>query len=228
MAHECRQALEIVRDLMTSYNAMPTRLWTPHLSRGWLGVSPHQVVPEELPDIPDDPIPLAPVRRLSVTEAQAGILEHRASSTSAGDGLFDPRATFRARYAHRLRSGYRSWWPPHKLWRSDLMLNLRLRLAPLIRSVLHSKHLQHAFKNALGVGLLSIPAFFPVGSPARMAWEEIRGQWMVITYVWVLETNTGATWRVGYLRLSGTIIGATYAFIVRVFHFGGRIVLTLL
>ncbi|VDC05323.1 unnamed protein product [Peniophora sp. CBMAI 1063] len=213
MAHECRQALEIVRDLLTTYNKTPTRLWTPHLSRGWLGVSPHQVVPEERPDIPDDPIPLAPVRRLSVTEAQAGILEHRASSASTADGLFDPRATFRARYAHRLRSGYRSWWPPHKLWQSDLVLNLRLRIAPFIRSVLHSKHLQHAFKNALGVGLLSIPAFYPISSPARMAWEEIRGQWMVITYVWVLETNTGATWRVGYLRLSGTIIGATYAFI---------------
>jgi len=29
-----------------------------------------------------------------------------------------------------------------------------------------------------------------------------RGQWMIISYVWVLETNTGATWRVGYLRLA--------------------------
>lgn len=29
----------------------------------------------------------------------------------------------------------------------------------------------------------------------------IHGQWMIISYVWVLETNTGATWRVGYLRL---------------------------
>jgi len=24
---------------------------------------------------------------------------------------------------------------------------------------------------------------------------------MIISYVWVLETNTGATWRLGYLRL---------------------------
>jgi len=36
---------------------------------------------------------------------------------------------------------------------------------------------------------------------------------MVISYVWVLETNTGATWRTGYLRLAGTIIGAIYAYL---------------
>lgn len=36
---------------------------------------------------------------------------------------------------------------------------------------------------------------------------------MVISYVWVLETSTGATWRTGYLRLSGTIIGAIYAYL---------------
>jgi len=35
---------------------------------------------------------------------------------------------------------------------------------------------------------------------------------MVVSYVWVLETNTGATWRTGYLRLAGTIIGAIYAY----------------
>jgi len=36
---------------------------------------------------------------------------------------------------------------------------------------------------------------------------------MVVSYVWVLETNTGATWRTGYLRLVGTIIGAIYAYL---------------
>ncbi|KAG2146972.1 uncharacterized protein EDB93DRAFT_1104264 [Suillus bovinus] len=35
----------------------------------------------------------------------------------------------------------------------------------------------------------------------------IHGQWMIINYVWVLETNTGATWRVGYLRLTWVICG---------------------
>ena len=53
---------------------------------------------------------------------------------------------------------------------------------------------------------------------------------MIVSYVWVLETNTGATWRVSYLRIVrpcslgksslllfsqiGTILGAIYAYIV--------------
>jgi hypothetical protein len=36
------------------------------------------------------------------------------------------------------------------------------------------------------------------------AW--IHGQWMIISYVWVLETSTGATWRVGYLRLVSPVL----------------------
>jgi hypothetical protein len=29
---------------------------------------------------------------------------------------------------------------------------------------------------------------------------------MIISYVWVLETSTGATWRVGYLRLVSLVL----------------------
>ncbi|XP_006458411.1 hypothetical protein AGABI2DRAFT_199986 [Agaricus bisporus var. bisporus H97] len=43
------------------------------------------------------------------------------------------------------------------------------------------------------------------------------GPWMIISYVWVLETNTGATIRVGYLRLTGTILGAIYAYVASLF-----------
>ena len=67
---------------------------------------------------------------------------------------------------------------------------------------------------------------------------QAHGQWMIISYVWVLETNTGATWRVASLRIVrlgvaaelfthilcqiGTILGALYAYIVSdARHFGG-------
>jgi hypothetical protein len=70
---------------------------------------------------------------------------------------------------------------------------------------------------------------------------QAHGQWMIISYVWVLETNTGATWRVASLRIVrlggrhsrtfypphilcqiGTILGAVYAYIVSdARHFGG-------
>ena len=38
----------------------------------------------------------------------------------------------------------------------------------------------------------------------------------MITYIFVLETNTGATMRIGGLRLLGTLLGAAMACLVRV------------
>ncbi|EGO29517.1 hypothetical protein SERLADRAFT_359518 [Serpula lacrymans var. lacrymans S7.9] len=87
-------------------------------------------------------------------------------------------------------------------------------MSKLARDAKHSSHLRHALKNAAGVALLSTPAFFPQGSAGLRWFTLVHGQWMIISYVWVLETNTGATWRVGYLRLLGTIIGAVYAYIM--------------
>ena len=34
-----------------------------------------------------------------------------------------------------------------------------------------------------------------------MWYEYMHGQWMTISYVWVMEVNTGATLRTAYLRL---------------------------
>ncbi|KAG1800779.1 uncharacterized protein HD556DRAFT_1430168 [Suillus plorans] len=68
-------------------------------------------------------------------------------------------------------------------------------------------HLQHATKNAIGVAMLSFLAFLPSHSAGFQWFRWIHSQWMIISYVWVLETNTGVTWR------SGTILGATYAYI---------------
>jgi hypothetical protein len=44
--------------------------------------------------------------------------------------------------------------------------------------------------------------------------QHVHGQWAVITYIYVLETNTGATIRTGGLRFVGTVCGALYAFMV--------------
>lgn len=44
--------------------------------------------------------------------------------------------------------------------------------------------------------------------------QDMHGQWAVVTYIFVLETNTGATIRTGALRFIGTIVGALYAYIV--------------
>ena len=108
-----------------------------------------------------------------------------------------------------------------RLWNHPVMLRLRLGASKIIRNTQHSSHLRHAMKNAIG-SHAKFPSFssfyfsrFIYSRPQsngqmRMVTRSmlgfrwftwIHGQWMVIHYVWVLETNTGATWRVGYLRL---------------------------
>ncbi|TCD67659.1 hypothetical protein EIP91_012169 [Steccherinum ochraceum] len=102
----------------------------------------------------------------------------------------------------------------HWLWMNSGMLDLRIRLWMLHRSLKNSHHLQHALKNAVGVTILSFPAFLPSTSAGFRWYQAWHGQWMTISYLWVLETNTGATWRTGYLRILGTVIGAIYAYVV--------------
>lgn len=49
---------------------------------------------------------------------------------------------------------------------------------------------------------------------------------MVISYFYVLEPSTGATYRVGLWRLTGTILGAVYGFIVNMITRGSPIGIT--
>jgi len=139
---------------------------TPRFSQHWLGIAAHQIV-EETAEIPDDPIPQAPIRRLSVSEAQQGIREQREHRYDVVD-CEDGRQLFRSRYVQKRPPGYGPWsFSVYRVWNSQSVLSARLSLAPVVHSVMHSKHLQHAFKNALGVGLLSLPVFYPAGSPSE-------------------------------------------------------------
>jgi len=89
--------------------------------------------------------------------------------------------------------------------RKPSVLRARLFLSHTILSIKHSRHLRYAFKLALGVALLSLPAWLP-GSP-RSWWEGERGQWVVISFIYVLEFSSGATVRVSTWRILGTIAG---------------------
>jgi hypothetical protein len=48
-----------------------------------------------------------------------------------------------------------------------------------------------------------------------MWFEDFRGAWTVLSYMYVLEVHTGATLRVGFFRMIGTFLGAVAAFVVR-------------
>lgn len=98
-------------------------------------------------------------------------------------------------------------------WNRAKVLTFRAKLSRLLRRIQHSKHARHAIKNAVGVTLLAVPGFLPLGSPGRNYFVSERGAWAIISFMYVLEPNTALTWRVGIMRLCGTFIGAVYAYV---------------
>ena len=114
------------------------------------------------------------------------------------------------------------------IWDSPGFLKSRLYIYRLLTSFIHSRHLQFALKNAAGVGFLSIPGFLPHGTKGQTWFFEEKGVWMVISYFYVLEPSTGATYRVGLWRIMGTILGAVFGFLVNLITKGNPIGITVL
>ncbi|QRV85726.1 fusaric acid resistance-like protein [Ceratobasidium sp. AG-Ba] len=154
----------------------------------WLGMSPRALVAEEdgpSPDLPTSPTPDADV--LSVQEAD---------TTLPGVVTLSPKR-----------------WRLKRIWNSPGILRFRIRLSKMIWRMRHSKHIHNGIRNAFGVGLLLIPAVLPAGSAGKHYFDTDYGVWAIISFTYVLESNTALTWRIGIWRLFGTTIGATYAYL---------------
>ncbi|KIK67280.1 hypothetical protein GYMLUDRAFT_156220 [Collybiopsis luxurians FD-317 M1] len=213
MADELIRALSIAQELLHSYQTSSIHLWHPRLSLAWFGVSPSTIIPEEndslagrghsFPESSVDPCyrhPHEVLQEISDRSFQHDILDV---------------SQHNRRIAGRI---IRLLWFKKKirfLWNCSTVLRVRLILHEFLTSFRKTcrNHLKHAFKHALGVSLLAIPAFMPTSTAARQWFVSFRGQWMLISYVWVLQTNTGATVHTGYLRTIGTVFGAIYAYI---------------
>ncbi|KII88794.1 hypothetical protein PLICRDRAFT_42030 [Plicaturopsis crispa FD-325 SS-3] len=210
MAHEVRHALHVAHAIAVHYEESSPRLWYPRLSWSWLGAAPRTFVLEESNTFLDEDAPDLGTA-LSRQETQRGLADVDEARKEKAS-LAKRSETVRRRLPLRLSL---SSAPTllYRLWNLRRVLQFRVQCSKIVRSIQHSSHLRHAVKNAGGVALLSLPAFLSAGSEGRRWFVSVHCQWMIITYVWVLETNMGATWRVGYLRLSGTIIGAIYAYI---------------
>ncbi|KAI0798119.1 hypothetical protein C8Q75DRAFT_709584 [Abortiporus biennis] len=228
MTHQTRLALKIAEHLITEYKTSKTRLWYPSVSLAWLGVAP-------CPSISDDPSTFLVPNTLQeqlVSASDSPSNPALASSFESTNLSSSERRQGLAEQALRLSSfktyslsqegGHVSFYTRLEnsisillswIWNNDTSLKLRLWSWKIHRKVKHSRHLRHALKNAIGVALLTFPAFMPIGTGGRDWYSKYHGQWMTISYLWVLETNTGATWRTGYLRILGTILGALYAYI---------------
>lgn len=54
----------------------------------------------------------------------------------------------------------------------------------------------------------------PLGNAGRTWYDESRGPWMVVSFMYVLEVTTGATMRLGFYRMLGTFVGAVVGYVV--------------
>lgn len=89
----------------------------------------------------------------------------------------------------------------NKLWSLPSVVRMRRLLSAYYRAVRHSNHLKHAMKNAIGVAILTFPAFMPADSAGehfnsvqltcldmfpfsgRKWFLAVRGEWMTIRWL---------------------------------------------
>ncbi|KAJ4483288.1 hypothetical protein J3R30DRAFT_3447405 [Lentinula aciculospora] len=215
MAEEVERALNVGNAILYSYQTTPVRLWHPHLSLAWFGVAPSTLLLEENESLSEKIFVsqdlaniVDPSYRPSEEVLQA-ISDRKLQRNALDDPSADSKSFVRRLYNLRLNKIIRF------LWNKPITLHLRLKLHQLVVAFRKASRadLKHAFKNALGVSVLAIPAFLPASSAGRQWFMYYRGQWMLISYIWVLQTNTGATLRIGYLRMAGTVLGALYGYI---------------
>ena len=92
-------------------------------------------------------------------------------------------------------------------------LRYRMALSNSLGTLRHSRHIKFGFKLTAGIVLLTLPAWL---SPVygKTWWLGNRGQWMAISYLFCLETSTGASVRTSLFRILGTILGSLLGLVV--------------
>ncbi|KAB5593121.1 Fusaric acid resistance-like protein [Ceratobasidium theobromae] len=140
ISSELVRALTLAHGILTLYHTTPRpRLFFLRPSWIWLGLSPRALVAEE-----DTPIPPA---------ANAGAGEPELGLGPTSDGLSMHEVESVLLPSPTIMPGSGSRWS----MRSPGALRTRIRVSNWLRRARHSTHVQHAVKNALGIGLLIVP-----------------------------------------------------------------------
>ena len=154
MGTEVQKALQVCTRMITLYESSSYRVWYPRISMAWLGLPPRSFMVDEQEVIPVESRPHE--TNLTIEEAREGVEEYNhpiLDEEARSEGGSTLGKVSRANPAVVIR----------RLWRSARVVRIRLRLSGWERAIHHSPHLQHAFKNAAGVALLSLPVFLPPG-----------------------------------------------------------------
>jgi len=155
MGTEVQKALQVCTCMITLYESSSYRVWHPRISMAWLGLPPRSLMFDEQEAIPVEHRPHE--TNLTVEEAREGVEEYNRpipDEDTKSEGGSTLKKVSRANPGVVIQ----------RIWRSARVVRIRLRLSGWERAIHHSPHLQHAFKNAAGVALLSLPAFLPPGS----------------------------------------------------------------
>ncbi|WVW80981.1 hypothetical protein I302_102972 [Kwoniella bestiolae CBS 10118] len=110
-----------------------------------------------------------------------------------------------------MRDSFSRFW--RRGWDQHGVVKARIMLSRLFHQLKHSRHVLFSLKMALGISLLSLPAFLPADHAGRKWYDTSRGGWMVVSYMFVLEDTTGAILKVGFLRGLGCFIGAVMGYV---------------
>ena len=155
MGTEVQKALQVCTRMIILYETSSYRVWYPRMSMAWLGLPPRSLMFDEQEAIPVEHRPHE--TSLTVEEAREGVEEYNRPIPDE-DVKSEGGSTLKK--VSRVNPGV----VIQRIWRSARVVRIRLRLSGWERAIHHSPHLQHAFKNAAGVALLSLPAFLPPGT----------------------------------------------------------------
>ena len=195
MAGEMATALHIAERLIVLCLESPSRLWYPRISLAWLGVPPG-------PFVSDDPAAKLSVNLSVDQNVMCSTDVHLLSENERRQGLAEytkgvSQGTKKMTSVDERHAGKTQWtisclWNTllsslRWLWTNPRSMDLRVNLWFTHRAIVHSHHLQHALKAAVGVAILTFPAFMSNTSSGYKWYQRWHGQWMTVRYAFIIS-----------------------------------------
>lgn len=193
---------------------MPAAKWRYWLGRTGVGAGDEMALVDERVDaLLHEDEPSSPA-----SEAQTDVMDYFDNGSEHLLGSGAPRLERTPSRVSNGMASVQSWLKAklrafHRLFWTRRALHFRFALSNAVRTLRHSRHIKFGIKLTAGIVLLTLPSWLAPGDGKRW-WLEQRGQWMAISYLFCLETSTGASFRTSIFRILGTISGSLLGLII--------------